>query len=141
MSSHRLDENHVEEELMNLGRFPILFTGVRIFDILGIPPAATLPLMILFGDDEPQTRTLRHEMIHHKQYKELCFIFFLPLYFLHVFLTFPYYAIKHKSLGVMEEVYYNNPFEQEAYANQCDPTYLKRRPRFAWIRYLFNRED
>jgi hypothetical protein len=37
------------------------------------------------------------------------------------------------------DAYRNNPFEQEAYANDMNPDYLKTRRPYAWIHYIFKR--
>jgi len=72
--------------------------------------------------------TRRHETIHFQQQLELLFVFQWILY--GVFWVIG--LIKYKS---GKEAYYNNLFEQEAYTNEGDPNYLKRRKRYSWWKY------
>lgn len=132
-----------EEELLkkDCGLFPIHINGVKIFDRLGLPPAATLPFVLLFGDKNPQTITIRHETIHYRQYRELLFLGFLPLYFLHIISAFLYFKIKYRGASlnnteILDITYHANPFEREAYENQHDSNYLKNRKRFAWLSFV-----
>lgn len=134
-------ENIVESELneRDCGYFPVRVTDVKLFDTLGIPPAMTLPGVLLFGDPEPQVRTIRHETIHYKQYKELGFVGFLPLYFLHIGTAVPYFYFKKKERSFSEAVelaYFANPFEREAYEQQCNPDYLRTRRHYAWRKFI-----
>ena len=74
--------------------------------------------------------TLRHEMIHYVQYKELFYIGFLIIYLY----DFLYNAIILKQ-GLSSSSYRNIRFEKEAYDNDHDKTYLANREKFAWKKY------
>lgn len=75
-------------------------------------------------------RVKRHETIHFMQYKELFFIGFLLIY------LFDYlYAAIIKRKGFSRESYLSIRFEQEAYDNDHDIDYLKRRKKFRWKDY------
>ena len=63
---------------------------------------------------------INHERIHLKQQKEL---FILPFYI--------WYLIEYYRKG-----YYSVSFEKEAYDNEKDLTYLKKRRKFAFYKYL-----
>lgn len=73
--------------------------------------------------------TRNHEMIHVRQLYELLIIGFYLIYILEWFmLLFKYDHI--------EEAYRNISFEIEAYKNQHDLSYLKKRKAFSWFKYL-----
>ena len=75
-------------------------------------------------------RVKRHETIHFMQYKELFFIGFLLIY------LFDYlYASIIKRKGFSRESYLSIRFEQEAYDNDHDIDYLRRRKKFRWKDY------
>ena len=75
-------------------------------------------------------RVKRHETIHFMQYKELFFVGFLLIY------LFDYlYAAIIKRKGFSRESYLSIRFEQEAYDNDHDIDYLKRRKKFRWKDY------
>ena len=73
-------------------------------------------------------RTKRHETIHYQQYLETGFIGFLILYLW-------YFICACYTYGYSKEAYKRIKFEQEAYDNQDDLSYLKNRKRYNWIRY------
>lgn len=75
-------------------------------------------------------RVKRHETIHFMQYKELFFVGFLLVY-LYDYL----YAALVKKKGFSRESYLSIRFEQEAYDNDHDIDYLKRRKKFRWKDY------
>ena len=72
--------------------------------------------------------TKRHETIHFQQQLELLFVGQWILYGIMWLVG----LVKYRD-GAM--AYYHNIFEQEAYANESDPNYLKNRKRFSWMRY------
>jgi hypothetical protein len=67
-------------------------------------------------DDE----LINHEKIHLKQQKEL---FILPFYIWYL-------------IALYRKGYINISFEKEAYANEKNLTYLRKRRIFAFLRYL-----
>lgn len=72
---------------------------------------------------------LNHELIHTAQYKELLYVFYLPLYLLnYVINLFVYFSF--------EKAYENICFEREAKDKKCDDYYLERRQHFAWLSYI-----
>lgn len=80
-------------------------------------------------------KTMNHENIHQAQAYDFgigfCgyFIFYF-LYLLEWVLRLPWALFKY-------DPYESISFEQEAYANQSDYTYLENRKRFSWIKYIF----
>ena len=72
--------------------------------------------------------TKRHETIHFQQQLELLFVFQWILY--GVFWLHGYIKYRDPRLA-----YYRNPFEQEAYANEENSSYLESRKRYSWIGY------
>ena len=71
----------------------------------------------------------RHETVHFQQQLEMAFIFFF-LFYLSFWLIG---LVKYRS-GVKS--YRENPFEREAYSNECNKDYLTERKRYSWIKYL-----
>ena len=73
--------------------------------------------------------TINHEKIHFRQAWELLVIGF----YLQYVIEFVLYYIKYKNKYT---AYRAISFEQEAYANQFDLTYLQIRQPYAWFNYL-----
>lgn len=72
---------------------------------------------------------LNHELIHTAQYKELLYVFYLPLYLLNYIINlFVYLSFK--------KAYKNICFEREAKDKECDDYYLERKRHFAWLSYI-----
>lgn len=65
-------------------------------------------------------RLINHERIHLRQQLEMLVI---PFYI--------WYLVEFYTKG-----YYNISFEREAYRNEHDPTYLRRRKPFAFLKYI-----
>ncbi len=74
-------------------------------------------------------RTKRHETIHTRQIAELLVIIFYVWYGVEWIVRLIQYRNK-------KEAYRNISFEREAYANDQDDTYLKKRKLYAFVRYL-----
>lgn len=72
-------------------------------------------------------RTIRHEMIHTAQIKEMYYILFYVWYFIEWLIR----LFVNKG-----EAYRNISFESEAYFNENDLLYLSSRKRYAFIKYL-----
>ena len=70
----------------------------------------------------------RHEAIHLRQQKEL---FIIPFYFLYAAMWIIGF-IKYRDGAV---AYKRIPFEQEAYSNYINESYLDNRPCFEWRKY------
>ena len=78
------------------------------------------------------------------QYKDLLYIFFLPLYLLEWVIKIPFsWFYKKKKYGrtISKVAYRSISFEQEAFYNQYDYDYLNKRKRFAWVKYIFTMYD
>ena len=103
------------------------FTPINIY-------AITLGPFIICRETLPP-KTLRHELIHYHQYKELFYIGFLLIYLY----DFLYNAIILKK-GFSSQSYRDIRFEQEAYGHDHDKMYLTNREKFAWIKYKLKKE-
>lgn len=77
---------------------------------------------------------INHECIHTEQWKELLYVFFLPLYILNYIINLFIYFNFHKA-------YRNICFEREAYTNQYDFMYIGKRKRFSWWYYIIDRKN
>ena len=85
--------------------------------------------MIFFADNKPKKATIRHEMIHFHQYKEMLIIPFIITYLAFFFYGLIVYWDRDKA-------YRRIPFEVEAHLNERRYTYLKKRKFLAWIDYI-----
>ena len=82
----------------------------------------------IISRDEMNKVTIRHEIIHIEQQRELFVIFFYILYI--------WYWLRGKMSGMTnDEAYMNIPFEQEAYRKMYDENYLETREKHAWKNY------
>ncbi len=90
---------------------------------------------------------LRHETIHWHQCRELLVVPFYVWYLLEWAIRFLQVGLQrcarqkaHKDSRLRQslarQAYFNIAFEREAYAHQNDPTYLCRRPFWAFCSYL-----
>lgn len=102
---------------------------------------------VLFGRKECKNkltrRTYTHESIHSEQYKELGFIFFIPLYLLEWLIKIPFsWFYKQPMVNKVTKVAYRSiSLEQEAFYNQYDYDYLSKRKRYTWLKYIFKMYD
>lgn len=71
---------------------------------------------------------MHHEKIHTAQMKETLYIGFYLLYLIEWMILF----FKYKNT---DKAYYNIRFEKEAYHNEYDLGYSKRRKLYSWINY------
>ena len=74
--------------------------------------------------------SLNHEQIHTEQMKEMLYVFFYLWYLIEWLIRLIILRDSHKAYRAIS-------FEQEAYANQENLTYLEGRKRYRWISYLF----
>lgn len=74
--------------------------------------------------------TFNHEMIHTEQMKEMLYVFFYLWYLIE-------WLIRLIILRDSYKAYRAISFEQEAYANQENLTYLDGRKRYHWLSYVF----
>ena len=72
---------------------------------------------------------LNHERIHLRQQAELLVVFFYVWYGLEYLIRLIQYRNRH-------EAYKNISFEREAYANEKDLDYLKRRSFWEFLKYI-----
>lgn len=72
---------------------------------------------------------INHEEIHTAQMKEMLY---LPFYLWYM----TEYVIARFFHKKQKEGYYDISFEEEAYNNQANLDYLKRRKRYAWFKYI-----
>ena len=97
--------------------------AINFFELIlgkGISALAFYPFIFIAPDTEITEELINHEQIHLRQQIELLII---PFYI--------WYLIELYTKG-----YYNISFEREAYANDHNLNYLKKRRIFAFIRYL-----
>ena len=71
--------------------------------------------------------TINHERIHTAQMKELLYVFFYLFYLLE-------WLIKLFRYG--KRSYYNISFEREAYSNEYDASYLRKRKRYSFLKHI-----
>lgn len=117
--------------------------------IIPFPGFAYMNLFgVLFGRNEYRGRlkqsTYNHESIHTEQYKDLLYVFFLPLYVLEWIIKIPFsWFYKKKKYGrtISKVAYRSISFEQEAFYHTYDWDYLKNRKKFAWVKYIFTMYD
>lgn len=86
---------------------------------------------IIFTKEPLSERTMRHELIHTSQLREMLFVGFYLWYVAEWMVRF----IQYRKLYA---AYRNISFEREAYANEHIKEYRTTRRRFAWVRYLCN---
>jgi len=79
--------------------------------------------------EKDEVRLMRHETIHFWQQIELLFIFHWLLYGL-------FYVVARAKGHCHWIAYRYNPFELEAFDNDPDTDYLKKRRAFAWLPYV-----
>lgn len=72
---------------------------------------------------------LNHEEIHSRQIFEMLIVFFYLWYIIEWLIRLVMYLDTNKA-------YRSISFEREAYANQDDLNYLKKRKLFTWIKFL-----
>ena len=76
-----------------------------------------------------QTQLVRHEKIHFWQQVEMLFIFH--------WLFYVFFYLLGRMNGQCHYIAYRyNPFELEAFSNDPDEHYLKKRRPFAWVGYV-----
>ena len=73
---------------------------------------------------------LNHEQIHTEQMKEMLYVFFYLCYLIEWLIRLIILRDSHKAYRAIS-------FEQEAYANQANLTYIEGRKRYRWLSYLF----
>jgi hypothetical protein len=79
--------------------------------------------------DKDELRLYRHEKIHFWQQVEMLFIFHWIFYAM-------FYIIGRAKGHCHYIAYRYNPFELEAFSNDPDANYLRKRKPFAWVKYI-----
>jgi hypothetical protein len=79
--------------------------------------------------DKDEVKLVRHEKIHFWQQVEMLFIFHWLIYVL-------FYVVARAKGHCHYIAYRYNPFEIEAFSNEHDVEYLRKRKPFAWTTYL-----
>ena len=87
------------------------------------------PFIFVRKEAQMDDATLTHEKIHACQQKELLIAGFLLWYGLEYVVRLVQYRNFHKAYRMVS-------FEQEAYLNEYDEDYLKKRRFFAWMKYI-----
>jgi hypothetical protein len=106
------------------------FPFIIIVKSLHVKGMALYPFILLrekeFADDAV---LINHERIHHRQEVELLIVPFYFFYLLH-------YLINRLRYRTHRQAYLHIIFEKEAYAQENDLTYLKKRKLFSFLKYL-----
>lgn len=84
---------------------------------------------VLFAKGQCNEVTINHEEIHTAQIKELGYVFFYIAYVAEWLVRMVQYRGWVKG-------YFNVSFEREAYANQGDLLYLRRRKHYCFLKYM-----
>jgi hypothetical protein len=103
----------------------IILKGIRYLHVNGI----TLYPFILIRDKRPDDNLIFHEQIHVRQQLEMGILLFYYWYLMEWLIH--YFTVKD-----VWKAYYLISFEKEAYANDKDKDYLKRRKFWAFLRWL-----
>lgn len=104
-----------------------IYTRKRIFNYYtGLSFSVFIWICKLTKDE---VQLVRHEKIHFLQQVEMLFIFHWLFYAL-------FYLISRARGQGHYVAYRYNPFEMEAYSNEHDVEYLKKRKVFAWAGYV-----
>lgn len=93
------------------------YTTINIFGVLFTKQDRLIP------------STINHEKIHTEQMKEMGYIFFYLWYLIEYLII----RVFHRKQG---NAYHDISFEEEAYNNQYNYSYLKSRKHYAWIKFL-----
>lgn len=105
----------------------IPFKGFRAINLFGI--------LFVRGNAVIDDKTIRHEMIHTKQMREMLYIFFYLWYGIEYVYRVFWYAWKVNKKKA-KSAYHAISFEREAYANDRNTEYLKNRKFWGWTKYL-----
>lgn len=97
------------------------FEGYLAINLFGV--------LFVRGKKPLSERVIRHEEIHTAQMKEMAYIFFYLWYCVE-------YVIVRFMHRTQKGAYKDVSFEEEAYINEVDAEYLKKREPYAWAKYL-----
>lgn len=102
-----------------------------------LPPFRSFSAINLFGiffvhpDVNVNKQLITHESIHTAQMREMLFVFFYIFYIMEWIVR----------LFFKGNAYMNLSFEREAYSNEDDPLYLKKRKHYAWLKYMKKKKN
>jgi hypothetical protein len=106
-------------------RYPVV-----VVPFLNVTGMALFPfILVKTRADAANEVIIRHETIHLRQEAELLVVPFYILYLLH-------YLVNRYKYGNHNEAYMNIVFEKEAYHNERNSGYLKKRRLWAWTAYF-----
>ncbi|WP_445455427.1 hypothetical protein [Flavobacterium sp. HNIBRBA15423] len=86
-------------------------------------------IFLLNKEDGKKVVLVNHEKIHIRQQLELLVVLFFVLYVIEFLFRFFKY-------GDWNKAYRNISFEKEAYSNEKDLNYLKKRSFWSWVNYF-----
>ena len=96
----------------------IPFAGYKAMNLFGV--------LFVRGNARIDDITLNHEKIHTAQIKEMLYVFFYIWYVTEWLIR----------LFMKGNAYRNISFEREAYTNQSDESYIARRKKYSYIKYI-----
>ena len=101
----------------------------KIIPFVGFKAMTIWPWIFLRKGQSYNLTDDNHEEIHGKQQLEMLLIPFFLWYGIEYLIRLLIYRNKN-------EAYYNISFEQEAYLNQGDYDYRRKRRLYAWVKYI-----
>lgn len=111
----------------------------NIIPFKGFAAIALFPFLFIRKGIVIHETLIRHEKTHFEQQKEMLFVLFYVWYVIEYLARLIGWLLRlgWKQFTTASHLAYRNiSFEQEAYNNQDNPSYLANRKRFAWIKYL-----
>ena len=89
------------------------------------------PWLAYYASQEAMTaRSMRHEEIHGRQQTEMLILFF------YIWYGIEYLFLRYIKRFPHSVAYHSISFEKEAYENDWNNEYLKKRKLFAWVKYI-----
>ena len=108
------------------------FPFIIVVPALKVDGMALFPFILVRNAQLKENPILiRHETIHFWQEVELLIIPFYILYLANYIVN----RFKHQN---HHKAYLNIVFEREAYMNEANPNYLKKRKAWAWFKFIGN---
>lgn len=104
----------------------------RFFPFKGYHSINLFGILFVRGHSKIGLRTYNHESIHLKQMQEMLWIGFYLWYVIEYLIIFFCRVFSTKQ----KDRYHEVSFEEEAYANETDDSYLQHRRHFAWLEYI-----
>lgn len=104
----------------------------KLFPIKGFKAMNLFGLLLIRKDQRAfmSAKDYNHEQIHTAQYRELGYLFFLPIYIIEWLIKLCYYRFHaHRAYRAVS-------FEREAYLHEREKEYLAQRKHYSWIKYI-----